>query len=212
MSLEIVNLKHESTHAAAPRSDASSSIEFSRGNSWRLDWDKDRGPTVASGGATVGMDNRCSRTDSNELESLGSICKSKWSRSVERTAAARKACAVEQDGSKKFGGPSGENTDGLWFITGSLGWPDVGRSFEEKVWDRFNGAPCPALDAPIGLSDEAGQSCVPSSSFRRCEEVPSSDKKNSKRWGRVKPLFSRMKVDLPFIRKWGGVGPRLDNA
>ena len=207
-----VTLKHESAHAAASRSDASSLVEFSRRNSRGLDWDKDRGPVATFGGATLRVDNRCSRIDSNELESLGSFRKSKWSRSIERTATAGATRSAEQADSEKFRGSSGENPNGLWFATSSLGWADVGCSFKEKVWGRFNSSPCTTLDAPTGLSDETGQPYIPSRSRRRRSEVSSSDKKNSKRWDRVKRLSSRTKADLLFIRKWDEAGRRSENA
>jgi len=196
----------------APVSDKRTINRVSGKNSRSLDRSEDCCVIVARGGATARVDKRCVGTDSNELKPMDSWSKQARDRNLETQANFGKAESINIQSTESVGKSFGESSTGVWVEPRTLGWPHSGCSSETPIRSCAEGSASPNVDASGGLSNETGQPCVSSRSCRRRDEVPSSDKKNSKRWGRVKPLSSRMNVVLLFIRKWGEVGRRLETA
>jgi hypothetical protein len=118
--------------------------------------DKDRGSFADTGGSASGVDRRRVRFDSTELKPLDAPSERSGVKGLGIREAAWASAAANRKSSTAIGGTFREASLGIWVTAGSLGWPHVGGSSEASVWDNLESSPSSILDAPIGVSTEAG--------------------------------------------------------
>ena len=65
--------------------------------------------------------------------------------------------AVNLKSSVAIRGRFREASFGIWVTASSLGWSHLGDPSEASVWDNLESSSSSVLDAPIGVSTEAGR-------------------------------------------------------
>ena len=118
--------------------------------------DKDRGSFADTGGSASGVDRRRVRVDAPELKPLDAPSERSGIKGPGTREAAWASAAVNPKSSAAIGERFREASFGIWVTASPVGWPHFGGSSEASVWDNLEGPPGSVLDAPIGVSTEAG--------------------------------------------------------
>jgi hypothetical protein len=118
--------------------------------------DKDRGSIADTGGSASGMDRRRVRLDASELKPLDAPSERSRVKGVGTREAAWASGPDNPKGSAAIGERFGEASFGIWVTASSMGWSHLGGPSEASVWDNLEGSSSSVLDAPIGVSTEAG--------------------------------------------------------
>ncbi len=119
--------------------------------------DKDRGSIADTGGSASGVDCRRIRLDATELKPLDAPSERSRVKGLDTREAAWTTAAVDLKSSATTRGGFGEASFGIRVTACSMGWSHVGGSSEASVWDNLKSSPGSILDAPIGVSTEAGR-------------------------------------------------------
>jgi hypothetical protein len=118
--------------------------------------DKDRGSIADTGGPASGVDRRRVRVDATELKPLDAPSERSRVKGLGTREAAWASAAVNPKSSAAIRGGFREASFGIRVTASSMGWSHFGGSSEASVWDNFESSPSSVLDAPIGVSTEAG--------------------------------------------------------
>ena len=118
--------------------------------------DKDRGSIADTGGSASGMDRRRVRVDASELKPLDAPSERSRVKGLGAREAAWAPAAVKPKSSAAIRGRFREASLGIWVTASSMGWSHLGGPSEASVWDNLESSPSSVLDAPIGVSTEAG--------------------------------------------------------
>ncbi len=118
--------------------------------------DKDRGSIADTGGSASGVDRRRVRVDATELKPLDAPGERSRVKGLGPREAAWASAAVKPKGSAAIRGRFREASFGIRVTASSMGWSHLGGSSEASVWDNLESSPGSVLDAPIGVSTEAG--------------------------------------------------------
>ena len=118
--------------------------------------DKDRGSVTDIGGSAPGMDCRHVRVNASELKPLDAPSERSGVKGFRVHKEAWAAGADKPKSSAAIGERFGEASFGVWVAASSMGWPHLGRPSETSVWDNLESSSSSVLDAPIGVSTEAG--------------------------------------------------------
>ena len=137
-----------------------------------------RGSLTDSGGSASGMDRQRIGDDAPEPESLDAQSERAGNESSRTHEATRPARAANDQGASAIGGPSGTVSLGVWAEPGSVGRTHLGGPPEASLWNNLEGPAGPVLDAPVGLSAEAGWIFLSASQERRSSAISPSLKKN----------------------------------
>jgi hypothetical protein len=117
---------------------------------------KDRGSIVDTGGSASGMDRRRVRVDASELKPLDAPSERSRVKGLGTREAAWASAAVNPKSSAAIRGGFREASFGIWITASSMGWSHLSGPSEASVWDNLESSPSSVLDAPIGVSTEAG--------------------------------------------------------
>ena len=139
---------------------------------------EDRGSIADTGGSASGVDCRRVRVDASELKPLDAPGERSRGKGLGTCEAAWASSAVKSERSTAIRGRSGEASFGIWVTASSMGWPHLGGSSEASVWNNLESSPGAVLDAPIGVSTEAGGIYVSPRKERRGQEISSGLKKD----------------------------------
>ena len=118
--------------------------------------DKDRGSIADTGGSASGMDRRRVRVDASELKPLDAPAERSRVKGLGTREAAWASTAVKPKSSAAIRGRFREASFGIWVTASSMGWSHLGGPSEASVWNNLESSPSSVLDAPIGVSTEAG--------------------------------------------------------
>ena len=118
--------------------------------------DKDRGSIADTGGSASGVDRRSVRVDATELKPLDASSERSRAEGPGAREAAWASAAVNLKSSAAIRGRFREASFGIRVTASSLGWSHLGGPSEASVWDNLESSPSSVLDAPIGVSTEAG--------------------------------------------------------
>lgn len=118
--------------------------------------DKDRGSIADTGGSASGMDRRRVRVDASELKPLDAPSERSGVKGLGTHEAAWASAAFNPKSSAIIRGRFREASFGIWVTASSMGWSHFGGPFEASVWDNLESPPSSVLDAPVGVSAEAG--------------------------------------------------------
>ena len=139
---------------------------------------KDRGSIAGTGGSASGLDRRRVRVDATELKPLDAPGERSRVKGLGTHEATWASTAVKPRRSAAIRGGSREAPFGIRVTASSMGWSHLGGSFETSVWNNLESSPGAVLDAPIGVSTEAGGIYVSSRKEGRGQAISSSLKKN----------------------------------
>ena len=118
--------------------------------------DKDRGSIADTGGSASGLDRRRVRVDATELKPLDAPSERSRVKGLGTREAAWASAAVDPKSSAAIRGGFREASFGIGVTASSMGWSHLGGSSEASVWNNLESSPGSVLDAPIGVSTEAG--------------------------------------------------------
>jgi hypothetical protein len=118
--------------------------------------DKDCGSIADTGGSASGVDRRRVRVDAAELIPLDTPSERSTIKGLGTHEAAWASAAVNLKSSAAIRGGFRETSFRIRVTASSMGWSHLGGSFETSVWNNFESSPGSVLDAPIGVSTEAG--------------------------------------------------------
>jgi hypothetical protein len=124
--------------------------------------DKDRGSIADTGGSASGLDRRRVRVDATELKPLDAPGERSRVRGLGAREAAGASAALKLESSAAIRGRSREASFGIRVTSSSMGWSHLGGSSEASVWNNLESSPSSVMDAPIGVSTEAGRIYVSS--------------------------------------------------
>src|SRR3989338_3183210 len=201
--------RHETTdvRAAAPRGHPGTLGGHGERDSRSSDRSEDCRPLAGAGRAAPQLDRGGVGPDPDELEPVDARDERRGGGVVDPQAPSRPTGPTDFRPTPQAGAASGAVAPGLWAAAGPMGWADAGRAPEAGVCHRLEGAASADVDAPVGVSPDAGQPSGTASAGGRCHAVPASVKKNSRPWDRARPSSSRMRRVLPGTPGWGGGGP-----
>ena len=117
---------------------------------------KDRGSIADTGGSASGMDRRRVRVDASELKPLDAPSERSRVKGLGTREAAWASGPDKPKSSTAIGGRFREASFGIWITASSMGWSHLSGPSEASVWDNLESSPSSVLDAPIGVSTEAG--------------------------------------------------------
>ena len=117
---------------------------------------KDSGSIADRGGSASGLDRRCVRVDATEFKPLDAPGERSRVKGLGTREAAWASTAVKPKRSAAIRGRFGEVSFGIGVTAGAMGWSHFGSPFEASVWNNLESSPSSVLDAPIGVSTEAG--------------------------------------------------------
>jgi hypothetical protein len=117
---------------------------------------KDRGSIADTGGSASGLDRRRVRVDATELKPLDAPGERSRVKGLGTREAAWASTAVKPKSSAAIRGRFREASFGIWVTASSMGWSHLGGPSEASVWDNLESSSSSVLDAPIGVSTEAG--------------------------------------------------------
>ena len=118
--------------------------------------DKDRGSIADTGGSASGVDRRRIRVDATELKPLDAPSDRSRVKGLGTREATRASAAANPESSAAIRGRLREASFRIRVTARSMGWSHVGGPSEASVWDNLESSPGSILDAPIGVSTEAG--------------------------------------------------------
>lgn len=139
---------------------------------------EDRSFIADTGGSASGMDRQRIGDDAPEPESLDAQSERAGNESSRTSEATRAARAADAKGASAIGGSSGTVSLGVWAEPGSVGRTHLGDPPEASLWNNLEGPAGPVLDAPVGLSAEAGWVFLSASQERRSSAISPGLKKN----------------------------------
>jgi hypothetical protein len=102
------------------------------------------------------MDRRRVRLDASELKPLDAPGERSRVKGFDTREAAWASAAVNPKSSAAIRGRFREASFGIRVTTSSMGWSHFGGPSEASVWDNLESSSSSVLDAPIGVSTEAG--------------------------------------------------------
>jgi hypothetical protein len=117
---------------------------------------KDCGSIADTGGSASGVDRRRVRVDASELKPLDAPSEQSRVKGLGTREAAWASTAVNPKSSAAIRGGFREASFGIWVTASSMGWSHLGGPSEASVWDNLESSSSSVLDAPIGVSTEAG--------------------------------------------------------
>ena len=173
---------------------------------------EDRSSLADTGGSASGMDRPGIGDDASEPESLDAQGERAGAQGPATGKAAGATSPLDTEGASTIGRPSGTVPLGVWAEPGSMGRTHLGGAPEAPLWNKLEGPAGPVLDAPAGLSAEAGWVFLSASQERRSSAISPGFKKNCDPWSRGRRSYSRMKRGLPSILAWGWDGPRWESG
>ena len=118
--------------------------------------DKDCGSVADIGGSASGMDCRRVRVNASELKPLDAPSERSGVKGLRVHKEAWAAGADKPKSSAAIGERFGKASFGIWVAASSMGWSHLGCPSETPVWDNLESSSSSVLDAPIGVSTEAG--------------------------------------------------------
>ena len=168
---------------------------------------EDRRFVAGPGGSASELDCRSPRFDAHEPEPLDSPGKCPRRRGSKTSAPKGTAFPADTHPVPSLGEGSGEVAAGAGVKPSAMGWSHLGNLLEAALRDKLEGPPSAVLDAPAGLSLEAGRLQLSPGARRGGPAVPAGAKKNSAAWVSVRRWLFKTRPVSPCIRDWAGVGP-----
>ena len=181
MEFKVVKWVHEKPDSFfESRSEKGKSFGLCPGHPWRLGRDKDCCIIAVSRGAEAGVDKCSSRVNPDEFKPMDSRDKSEWLISTSASNPGGPPGSANFQYAERPGLAFREESDGVWFKSGSLGWTHGGRTSETGVWVKADGEASAALDASVRVPAKEGELCLPSGSEGGGQAVSQGFKKNLK--------------------------------
>jgi hypothetical protein len=102
------------------------------------------------------VDRRRVRVDATELKPLDAPSERSRVKGLGTREAAWASAAINPKSSAAIRGGFREASFGIWVTASSMGWSHLSGPSEASVWDNLESSSSSVLDAPIGVSTEAG--------------------------------------------------------
>jgi hypothetical protein len=182
MEFSVVKWVHEKPNSFfdESRSEKGESFSFRPNRPWRMGRDKDCCFIAVGRGAEAGVDKRGSRDNPDELKPMDSRDKSGWLIGTSAPNPGGSTGSTNFRYAERTGLAFREESSGVWFESGALGWTHGGRTPETGVWTKADGEASAALDASVRVPTKESELCLPSGSEGGGQAVSQGFKKNLK--------------------------------